>query len=172
MSTAVRSLDASDPGHFREALSRFATGVVVVTGTDDGEPVGMTCQSFSSLSLDPPLVLFCAASTSTTFPRLRRARYVCVNVLSQGQAGLASQFARSGTDKWAGVENAAGPGGAPRIDGAAMWCEGAIVAVHGGGDHVIVVVRVEDLATTASPSRPLIFHAGSFTSLVPVQVDA
>jgi len=162
----VQSLDAGDPSHFRQALGRFASGVVVIAGIDGGEPVGMTCQSFSSLSLDPPLVLFSAATTSTSFPRLRSAERLCINVLAHDQDPLAAQFARSGTDKWSGVEWSAGENGAPRIAGAAMWCEGSIDAVHEAGDHFIAVVEVTRLATTAGPSAPLIFHEGRYRRLI------
>lgn len=164
-SQATHKLDARDPAHFRRALSRFASGVVVVTGIEAGEPVGMTCQSFSSLSLSPPLVLFSAGASSTTLPRLRAAGEICVNVLADDQEWLASQFARSGTDKWRGVDWSPGTHGVPRIAGATLWCEGTIAAVHEGGDHLIVVVRVESLIAPLAPSPPLIFHEGSFRVL-------
>jgi 3-hydroxy-9,10-secoandrosta-1,3,5(10)-triene-9,17-dione monooxygenase reductase component len=162
----IELLDASDAEHFRRALGQFATGVVIVSAIDGDEPAGVTCQSFSSLSLDPPLVLFAAAATSTTLPRLRSAGDVCINVLAHDQAGLAGQFARSGTDKWAGVTWHPADNGAPRIDGAAMWCEGSISAVHEGGDHFVVIVAVTGLAAPAAITAPLIFHAGVFTQLV------
>jgi 3-hydroxy-9,10-secoandrosta-1,3,5(10)-triene-9,17-dione monooxygenase reductase component len=133
--------------------------------------VGMTCQSFSSLSLDPPLVLFSAARTSTSFPKLRQASEGGrgggwgVNVLAHDQDQLSAQLARSGTDKWRDVRWTPGGNGAPRITGAAMWCEGDIVAVHDGGDHFIVVVRVTSLATSAPPRPPLIYHDGEYARL-------
>jgi 3-hydroxy-9,10-secoandrosta-1,3,5(10)-triene-9,17-dione monooxygenase reductase component len=161
----ICALDATDPAGFRAALGRFASGVVVISGLDEQLPVGMTCQSFSSLSLDPPLVLFSAARTSTSFPRLRQARRLCVNVLAHDQDQLSAQFARSGTDKWRDVRWTPGGNGAPRITGAAMWCEGDIVAVHDGGDHFIVVVRVTSLATSAPPRPPLIYHDGEYARL-------
>lgn len=158
-------LDATDPAGFRAALGRFASGVVVISGLDEQLPVGMTCQSFSSLSLDPPLVLFSAARTSTSFPRLRKARRLCVNVLAHDQDQLSVQFARSGADKWRDVSWMPGGNGAPRITGAAMWCEGDILQVHDGGDHFIVVVRVTSLATSAPPRPPLIYHDGRYARL-------
>lgn len=166
-------LDAADPAHFRRALGRFASGVVVVTAIEDGRPVGMTCQSFSSLSLAPPMVLFSAGASSTTLPRLRAAGEICINVLADDQEWLASQFSRAGTDKWRGVEWSPGRHGAPRIAGATLWCEGTIAAVHEGGDHFIVVVNVESLRAPLVPPPPLIFHEGGFTALqANVRVDA
>jgi flavin reductase (DIM6/NTAB) family NADH-FMN oxidoreductase RutF len=159
-------LDVASGAEFRRAMGLFASGVVVVAAAEgDGTPVGMTCQSFCSLSLVPPLVMFSPSMTSTTFPRLRRARSICVNVLSHDQRGLSAQFAVSGTDKWRGVRWTAGRNGAPRIGGAAMWCEGDLDTVHESGDHYVVIVRVTNLATAVEPAPPLIFHAGRYTRL-------
>jgi flavin reductase (DIM6/NTAB) family NADH-FMN oxidoreductase RutF len=164
----MREFDAAIGTEFRRAMGLFASGVVVVAATEEGgTPVGMTCQSFCSLSLVPPLVMFSPSTTSTTFPHLRQARSICVNVLSHDQHELSTQFAISGTDKWRGVRWTAGRNGAPRIAGAAMWCEGDIEAVYEGGDHYVVIVRVMKLATAVEPAPPLIFHAGRYARLQP-----
>jgi flavin reductase (DIM6/NTAB) family NADH-FMN oxidoreductase RutF len=92
-----------DPRLMREVLGHFASGVTVVTAMTTDGPIGFTCQSFSSLSLDPPLVAFAPARTSGTWSRLRAAGQFCVNVLAEEQSGLSQAFARSGTDKFAGV---------------------------------------------------------------------
>ena len=98
--TRRRSRDAR---HFRDVLGRFCTGVTVVTSMSNGEPVGMTCQSFSSVSLSPPLVLFCPAKTSRAWPLMQRAGHFCVNLLADGQDELSNAMATKGADKFDGV---------------------------------------------------------------------
>lgn len=158
-----------DPAHstdFRAVLGLFASGVVVVTGLDrNGTPIGMTCQSFTSLSLDPPLVSFSPSRNSTTFPRLREGGRICVNVLAEDQDWLSNQFAVSGADKWAGVDWVAGRNGAPRIAGSVMWCDGSIEAAHEAGDHYLVIVAVQALALPEDAAGPLIFHRGNYSRL-------
>lgn len=155
-----------DQGEFRRVLGNFATGVTVVTApAADGEdsPAGFACQSFSSLSLDPPLVAFMVARTSTTWPRIARAGVFCVNVLGAHQGELCRGFAVSGVDKFAGVAYDTAPAsGSPRLDGALAWIDCAIHAVHTGGDHLIVVGRVEALGATGGDDAPLLFHRGKF----------
>ncbi|MFE1309000.1 flavin reductase family protein [Streptomyces sp. NPDC058755] len=157
-----------DPAEFRRVLGHFATGVTVITAPPaDGSasPAGFACQSFSSLSLDPPLVCFMVGRTSTTWPRIARAGVFCVNVLSAGQGGLCRAFAISGADKFAGVAYDEAPvSGAPRLAGAAAWIDCTIHAVHTGGDHLIVVGRVVALGA-AEQGDPLLFHRGRFGRL-------
>lgn len=145
----------------RDVLGHFASGVTVVTATTPDGPIGFTCQSFSSLSLDPPLVAFAPARSSTTWPRLRAAGRFCVNVLAADQSGLSQAFARSGTDKYAGVTWTASPHGAPVLDGVVAWIDSELWAEYEGGDHTIVVARVLDLGADASRS-PLLFHRGGY----------
>lgn len=151
---------------FRRVLGNFATGVAVVTApAADGEsgPAGFACQSFSSLSLDPPLVAFMVGRTSTTWPRIARAGAFCVNVLADHQGELCRGFAVSGADKFAGVAHDAAPAsGSPRLAGALAWIDCTIHAVHTGGDHLIVVGRVDALGTGEEDGRPLLFHKGRF----------
>lgn len=162
-----------DQAEFRRVLGAFATGVTVVTApAAEGEssPAGFACQSFSSLSLDPPLVAFMVARTSTTWPRIARAGVFCVNVLSADQGELCRAFAVSGADKFTGVAYDTAPvSGAPRLTGAAAWIDCAIHAVHTGGDHLIVVGRVTALGTEADGATgdPLLFHRGRFARLEP-----
>lgn len=155
-----------DQAEFRRVLGTFATGVTVITAPPaDGEhsPAGFACQSFASLSLDPPLVVFMVARTSTTWPRIARAGVFCVNVLAAGQSVLCRGFAVSGADKFAGVPYDAAPvSGSPRLAGAAAWVDCAVHAVHTGGDHLIVVGRVDALGTTEEETAPLLFHKGRF----------
>ena len=150
-----------DPRVMRDVLGHFASGVTVVTAMTAEGPVGFTCQSFSSLSLEPPLVAFAPARTSRTWPQLREAGRFCVNVLSEEQSELSRQFARSGTDKYAGVGWSPSPHGSPRLDGAVAWIDSELWAEYDGGDHVIVVARVLDLGADAART-PLLFHRGAY----------
>ncbi|MEV6664780.1 flavin reductase family protein [Streptomyces nigra] len=150
---------------FRRVLGSFATGVVVVTAPADAEtphrPAGFACQSFASLSLDPPLVAFMVGRTSTTWPRIARAGVFCVNVLGAGQGELCRAFAVSGADKFAGVRYDPAPvSGSPRLAGTLAWIDCTVHAVHPGGDHLIVVGRVDDLGASEGDEPPLLFHRG------------
>ncbi len=150
------------PGEFRRVLGHFASGVTVVTARDADGPAGFACQSFASLSLDPPLVSFMVARTSTTWPRIARAGAFCVNILGAGQGALCRGFAVSGADKFAGVAFGDAPAtGSPLLDSVPAWVDCRIHAVHTGGDHLIVVGRVEALGA-AEESEPLLFHRGAF----------
>ncbi|MGW3013326.1 flavin reductase family protein [Streptomyces sp. NPDC001219] len=154
-----------DPMEFRSVLGHFASGVTVITAPGEPGPAGFACQSFASLSLDPPLVTFMVARTSTTWPRIARAGVFCVNVLGAGQGELCRGFAVSGGDKFAGVRHEPAPvTGAPRLADVPAWIDCTIQAVHTGGDHLIVVGRVEALGTdpAAAGSGPLLFHRGAF----------
>lgn len=156
-----------DPAEFRRVLGHFASGVTVVTAYDEegGGPTGFACQSFASLSLDPPLVAFMVARTSTTWPRIARAGAFCVNVLGADQGGLCRAFAVSGADRFAGVGHAPAPvTGSPRLASVPAWIDCTISAVHTGGDHLIVVGRVEALGAEEE-GDPLLFHRGRFGRL-------
>jgi 3-hydroxy-9,10-secoandrosta-1,3,5(10)-triene-9,17-dione monooxygenase reductase component len=148
--------------HFRHVLGHFATGVAVVTAIDRGTPVGLTIQSFCSLSLDPPLILLCPALSSTSWPRVERAGSLCVNLLAEGQEGLARQFALTGADKYAGVGWApSADTGSPMLNGALAWIDCQVVRSHPAGDHLIVVCLVLDLAARRD-LRPLIYFKRGF----------
>ncbi|MFE0257390.1 flavin reductase family protein [Streptomyces sp. NPDC059010] len=155
-----------DQAEFRRVLGNYASGVAVVTAAsadDAATPAGFACQSFSSLSLDPPLVAFMVGRTSTTWPRIARAGAFCVNVLSAGQGELCRAFAVSGADKFAGVDYDAAPvSGSPRLAGTLAWIDCTIHAVHTGGDHLIVVGRVDALGASDGDEAPLLFHKGRF----------
>ncbi len=150
-----------DPATMRDVLGHFASGVVVVTAAGPAGPLGFTCQSFASLSLEPPLVSFAPARTSSTWPRIREVGAFCVNVLAADQQHLSAAFARSGADKFAGVGSHAGPHGAPVLHGACAWIACALWREYDGGDHTVVVGRVHDLAADAS-RVPLLFHRGRY----------
>lgn len=152
-----------DPlSHFRQVLGHFPTGVAIVTALNGGEPVGMTIQSFCSLSLEPPLVLICPSLASTSWPRIEPVGRLCVNLLSDEQEGLARQFARSGTDKYSGVPWTMAPRtGSPVLDGGLAWMDCEVVSTFPGGDHIIVTCRVLDLRVNADV-KPLVFFQSGF----------
>ncbi|MFD4244485.1 flavin reductase family protein [Streptomyces sp. NPDC058525] len=156
------------PAEFRAVLGNFASGVTVITappGEDGAGPAGFACQSFASLSLDPPLVTFMVARTSTTWPRIARAGVFCVNVLGAEQGELCRSFAVSGADKFAGVTHRPAPvTGSPQLDAVPAWIDCRIHAVHTGGDHLIVVGRVVAMGA-AGEDGPLLFHKGRFGRL-------
>lgn len=151
-----------DVAHLRQVMGHFCTGVAIITAMDGSEPVGFTAQSFQSLSLDPPLVLFSPQKTSTTWPRIQQAGAFCVNILADHQEAMCRTFAASGADKFRGVGWVPAPRtGAPLLRDVLAWVEGKIVAEHDGGDHVIVVGRVLDLHVEHE-GRPLLFYRGGF----------
>lgn len=155
-----------DSVQFRKVLGGFASGITVVTAIHDGEPVGMTCQSFFSLSLDPPLIAFSPSLTSSSYPRIRSAGAFCVNILEAGQEALCNQFARSGTDKWAGVRWEPGVTGSPRLDGVLASIDCDLENEFVTGDHYLTVGRVRSLHTT--PGRhPLLYFDGGYRHLHP-----
>ncbi|WP_104524182.1 flavin reductase family protein [Blastococcus atacamensis] len=159
--TAEEAPRIVDPRLMRDVLGHFASGVTVLTAQTPDGPIGFTCQSFSSLSLDPPLVAFAPARTSRTWPRLRDIGRFCVNVLAEEQDDVSQNFARSGADKFAGVPWTPSPHGSPVLDGVIAWIDGELWAEYDGGDHTIVVARVLDLGASAE-RRPLLFHRGAY----------
>lgn len=150
--------------NFRDVLGRFASGVTVVTTTSNGVPVGMTCQSFSSVSLDPPLVLFVPAKTSRAWPMIQRAGTFCVNFLADEQAELSNTMASRGIDKFADVDWTPSPQtGSPILPGTLGYVDCTIHAAHESGDHYVVIGRVVDLQV-AEAEKPLLFFQGKYAS--------
>lgn len=159
--TASHDLDhVVEPGEMRRVLGHFASGVTIVTGADGDQPVGFACQSFTSVSLDPPLVLFCPAHTSSTWPRIRAAGTFSVNVLAEDQTELCLAFATSGGDKFAGLDWHPTAWG-PELDGVLATVHCTIEAVHTAGDHDVVIGRVQRLVTHREVG-PLLFFRGQF----------
>jgi 3-hydroxy-9,10-secoandrosta-1,3,5(10)-triene-9,17-dione monooxygenase reductase component len=153
-----------DPERFKDAMSRFATGVTVVAGMEDGNPVGFTCQAFVSLSVDPPFVAVAPARTSTSWPRIARAGTFCVNVLGDHQAELCRGFAVSGGEKFSGVEWHPAPiTGSPVIDGSLAWVDCELELVHDAGDHELILGRVLDLGT--GEGSPLLFFRSTLATV-------
>ncbi len=149
-----------DGATYRTVMGHFLTGVTVITATDGGDPVGMAASSFTSLSMDPPLVLFCAGTGSSTWPRIQRSGHYCVNILSSEQESVSRQFASKVPDKFAGVGWAPGASGSPRLTDALAWIDCRIEAEHLAGDHVIVVGRV--LALGHRDGEPLAYYRGGY----------
>lgn len=160
------STHVNDPQHFREALGHFCSGITVVSALVDSRPVGLTCQSFFSVSLAPPLIAFAVGKTSTSFPKVRDARVFSINVLAQTQRHVSAAFARSGTDKWAGIAWQPGRFGQPLLDGSLAWLECEVRDVHDTGDHVLVVAEVLDLNFDRA-GQPLLYFRSRYCGLDP-----
>ncbi len=156
-----------DSRRFRTVLGSYPTGVVIVTAVDSaGLPCGMVIGSFSSVSLDPPLVSFCAASSSKSFARMRSSASFCVNVVSHRQEALCRAFASSAADKFAGFSWELAPSGVPRIPGAAAWVDCDLEQVIPAGDHFLVLGRVTSLDSDPD-ALPLIFFQGGYGRFSP-----
>ena len=154
-----------DAGEFRTTLGQFASGVVVATGCLDGEPAGFAAQSFTSLSLEPPLVALCPARSSRSWPKLRDSGSFCINILAEGQNRLSEVFARSGIDKFAGLDWRPGATGSPILSGALAFVDCELVEEHDAGDHTIAVGRVRDLGVLNGGRGPLVFFRGAYEML-------
>jgi 3-hydroxy-9,10-secoandrosta-1,3,5(10)-triene-9,17-dione monooxygenase reductase component len=157
--TSDLALSTIEPQFFRRVLGQFLTGVAVISAMDGEDPVGLTVGSFFSVSLDPPLVGFCAARSSQTWPAIKRAGRFCVNVLAADQEAVCRSFARTGTDKFRGIGWALSDGGCPRLDGVIAWIDCEIEVVYSAGDHEICVGRVRGLGDPRL-SVPLPFFRG------------
>ncbi|MFC8178965.1 flavin reductase family protein [Rhodococcus sp. NPDC057297] len=157
---------AVDPAHFRTVLGEFTTGVVVVTSLDsEGTPIGLAVGSFASVSLEPPLVAFFVAHTSTTFPRIAAAGRFCANILSHDQVDVCRGFSRSGGNKFDGVAWEPSPSGSPVLDGVHGWIDCTITSVQRLGDHDLVVGEVHQLDAAAGDRSPLVFYRSGFHAL-------
>ena len=148
--------------HFRTVLGHFPTGVAVVTGiTSDGKPAGLAVGSFSSVSLDPPLVAFMPDKKSTSWPKFRDSGSFCVNILGAEQESICRTFAGKGGDKFADLIWEPAGSGAPRIAGVLAWIDCDTEVVHEAGDHYIVIGRVREL-DIGTPALPLVFFQGGY----------
>ncbi len=149
------------PQEMRSAMSVFASGVTIVTGLDDGEPVGFACQSFASVSLEPPLVLFCADHRGRAWPRIRRSGRFTVNVLGEDQREVCGRFGSRTGLKFQGLDWSASRWGTPSLPDVLMRAHAEVHAVHVSGDHDIVIGRVIALEVL-KPGKPLLFYRGKF----------
>lgn len=150
-----------DPAAFRRALGSFATGVTIITTRNAaGEPMGLTVNSFNSVSLNPPLVLWSLAETYKGYDDFKQARHWAVHVLSADQEALSNRFAGKGEDKFAGLELEQGLDGTPLLPGCAARFECQTAFQYEGGDHLIFVGEVKSFEQ--SPNAPLVFHGGRY----------
>jgi flavin reductase (DIM6/NTAB) family NADH-FMN oxidoreductase RutF len=153
-----------DQARFREVLGHFATGITIVTASEDDEPVGFSCQSFAALSLDPPMVILAPAKSSTSWPRIAEAGAFAVNILAEHQEAICLNFAVSGGDKFDGVAWTAGTTGAPLIKGSLATIECTLGAIYEGGDHELVTGHV--VAMEVGSGSPLLFYRSGFGRFV------
>jgi flavin reductase (DIM6/NTAB) family NADH-FMN oxidoreductase RutF len=155
-----------DPRDFRNALGTFATGVTIITAAAaDGKPFGLTCNSFASVSLNPPLVLWSLGMFSQALTIFQNASHFAVNVLGASQQALATKFAKSSENKFAGVEWVAGLGNAPILADSVANFQCRAANRYYGGDHVIFLGAVE--AYTYNHKEPLLFARGGYGQFVP-----
>ncbi|SEM24152.1 flavin reductase family protein [Rhodococcus maanshanensis] len=155
------ALSAPDAATLRKVMGHFCTGVAVIAAHDGDRPLGFACQSVVSVSLDPPYISFCPAKTSTSWPLLREAGSLCINILAHDQKDVCSTFAVSGGDKFAQVDWSPAGNGAPALGGALARIEATVELEHDAGDHTIVLARITDLTADAD-GRPLLFFKGGF----------
>lgn len=174
--TAAHSMDCSgppaapnpsfDPQQLRQAFGCFPSGVTALCAMIDGAPRGMAASSFTSVSLEPPLVSVCVARSSTTWPVLARADRLGVSVLASDHADVATSLSARVGDRFAGVAWEAGIGGAVFVHGATLWLACRIDSVLPAGDHEIVLLRIQNLQAYPDVS-PMIFHCSGYRQLVP-----
>ena len=149
-----------EPRHFRDVMGHLPTGVVVVAGREPttGNPAGLVVGTFQSLSLEPPLVSFSVATTSSSWPKIRPAGYFSASVLAHGQDHVCRALSSKHNDKFAAVDWHESLDGTPQISGAHAWIDCKAVQELQGGDHVIVIAEV--LRLQAGSGHPLVFHRG------------
>jgi flavin reductase (DIM6/NTAB) family NADH-FMN oxidoreductase RutF len=163
MTTADPKFDQSV---LRAAFGCFPSGVTAVCGVLDGTPQGMTASSFTSVSIDPPLVSVCVAHTSSTWPKLAQLDRLGVSVLAAGHGGVARSLASKSGDRFSGVEWVASAGGAVFVHGSTLWLECSIFDQVPAGDHNIVILRIMSLETYPNVA-PIVFHGSTFRELAP-----
>lgn len=155
-------------GEFRAALATFATGVTIVTARNAaGAPIGLTANSFNSVSLAPPLVLWSLSRQAGSMPAFERGSHYAVHILAAGQHALAERFASKEVDRFAGIAWREGVAGVPLLDGAAAVFECFNRSRYEEGDHVIFVGEVERCASRAG-AQPLIYHGGRYFTELPL----
>lgn len=154
-----------DPRAFRTALGCFATGVTVITAQAEGRRVGVTANSFNSLSLEPPLILWSLVKTSSSYPTFAAASHFAVNILAHDQIRLSNRFAQRSGDKFAGLDLAEGAGGCLLLPDTCATIQCARQTILDGGDHWILIGRVT--AFENSDNAPLLYHRGAYSTAQP-----
>ena len=158
-----------DPRAFRDTLGQFCSGVVIATGCNNSKPAGLAAQSFSSLSLDPPLVLICPAKTSTSWPEIRAAGAFCINILGDDQKRVCEVFAQSGIDKFAEFNWRLSASGSPIIEDVLAYVDCELDREYAAGDHTIAVGRVVEARILDSSREPLLFFRGGYGRFDPLR---
>lgn len=147
------------PHELKAAAAAFPTGVTVITTRAAGQPVGMTVSSFTSVSIDPPLMLVCLARTAAALPAFRVGAPMGINILARHQRDVAMAFLRPFDERFDGIAVHRGPNDIPLIEEAAAWMSGHVARIYDGGDHVILLARVH--AVHRSGAHPLLYHGGA-----------
>lgn len=164
--------DPTDPSWFRQVLGQYPTGVCAVTAIEpDGTPTGFVVGSFTSVSLDPPLVAFFPDRASTSWPKIEAAGKFCVNIIGADQEQLCRQFAAKGADRFEGVGWRPAATGSPVLEGVVAWIDCELESVTEAGDHFIVVGAVKELEIE-EPSLPLLFFQGGYGRFAPLSLTA
>jgi len=170
--TALESREANNPKWFRQVLGQYPTGVCVVTATpSEGPSAGMVVGSFTSVSLDPPLVAFLPDRSSSTWPRIQGAGKFCVNILGADQESICRNFASKAADKFEGQSYRMSALGSPILENAVAWMDCEIDSVTEAGDHYIVVGLVRDLQIERG-GLPLLFFQGGYGRFSPLSLGA
>ncbi len=157
-------LDLQD---FRQTMGSFASGIVIVTGMDARQPLGFAAQSFISLSLEPALICFSPAKTSSTWPKIRDSGVFGINVLAADQTSVCQSMASSGGDKFAGVEWRPGQLNVPILEGVLAYIECSVEAEHEAGDHTLVIGRVASAARVRKSMDPLLYFRSAYGTFAP-----
>ncbi|MEU3509697.1 flavin reductase family protein [Streptomyces longwoodensis] len=155
------------PQQLRQAFGCFPSGVTALCAYRDGEPIGLAASSFTSVSMEPPLVSVCLQHTSTTWPKLREQPRLGLSVLAEGQDEICARLARKEGDRFAGTEWFASESGSVFVEGATLWLDCTIHEEVTSGDHDIVLLRIQGLSAVPDTS-PLVFHASRFRRLASI----
>jgi flavin reductase (DIM6/NTAB) family NADH-FMN oxidoreductase RutF len=157
------------PAYYRQILGKLPTGVVAITGiNDDDEKLGLVVGTFQSLSLEPPLVMFCVDKSSSTWPKLRKLQNFTANILSDDQIGICRSLSRKGPQKFEGLPCSTGPLGTPHLDGATAYIDCKVTAEVVVGDHYMVVGAVTSMEEGSG--NALIFRGGKFGQYLPIDL--
>ena len=159
-----------DGGEFRRIMGHYPTGVCAITAVHDDRAVGMIVGSFTSASLDPPLVAFFPGRKSTSWPKIQAAGRFCVNVLAGHQLDVCRALSSKGGDKFESVPFRLSAAGLPVVEGSVAWINCDLHAVHEAGDHFITIGHVRSFAIE-HPHSPLLFFQGAFGSFAPLMAD-
>jgi len=164
---AAGAVDGIDARFFRNVLGKYPTGVCIITAQGEGSPVGMVVGSFTSVSLDPPLVAFLPDKRSTSWGEIRSRGHFCVNILADCHGDLCRKMTGPAGQRFDDVDYHLSPGRAPILESALAWIDCSIFAVHEAGDHFIVIGEVQAM-NTHREGKPLLFFEGGYGAFLPL----